>query len=143
MSIFKRKKQMAEEKKVVAGSEHLKERKERLAQLKKGNELSTIVFNTNVEKEKEKILESYLNIYEKALEKVEALEAEKKKLLVGKKSFEKDDKGELIEKESFDEQAVRQTQKVSERLTKLNEAIDKAMLVGDFEYWEKLKNLIK
>jgi len=124
-------------------SEHLKKREEVLSALKKGNELSTTVFNTVTEQEKEKILQGYLKTYEKAIEKVEQLEAEKSKLSSGKKSYEKDEKGEFVSKQTFDEQTVQQLRKTTTALINLHKALDKAMIVGDSEHWDSLAKLVK
>lgn len=122
---------------------HIQKREETLKQIRSNNELSTKVFETSIEKEKSKLLNSYLQAYEKALTKIETLENEKLKLNTGKKTFEKDKDGNLVEKQLFDEQAVQRIKKVEEQLKQLNQALDNAMEKGNFELWEKLEKLSK
>jgi len=124
-------------------SKHLEERKKQLKELKKGNKLSIKVFENVLEEEKTILLNDYFTIYKNAITKSENLENEKTKLETGKKSFEKDNKGEFVEKHTFDEQAIQKISKVKSQIKALYEAIDKAMLEGGFEFWKKLENLSK
>ena len=93
-------------------SKHLEERKTKLKALKKDNELSVKVFENVLEQEKTALLNDYLETYKKAIIKTESLENERKKLEAGKTSYEKNDKGELIAKQTFDEQTVQKIGKV-------------------------------
>lgn len=124
-------------------STHLEERKKALNEIKSNNELSTKVFESSIEKEKTELLNKYLKIYEKALSKTEELENEKTKLNRGKKTYEKDEKGELVEKSVFDEQAVQRLKKIDEQLKNLYSGIDKAMAEGSYGLWENLDKLSK
>jgi len=134
---------MGKEEKVQNNGTHLEQREKTFKELKTGNELSTLVFNDIVEEEKKRILDEYKEIYKKAVDKVKSLEDERKKLNAGKKSFEKNEKGEFVEKETFDEQAVQRLNKITEQLKKLNEAIDAAMIIGDYEKWQALNKQLK
>jgi len=124
-------------------SKHLEERRAQLKKLKQGNELSVKVFENVLEQEKTALINDYLETYKKAIVKAESLENERTKLEAGKTSYEKNDKGELIPKQTFDEQTVQKIGKVKGQLKNLYEAIDKAMLDGSFDHWKKLENLSK
>jgi len=124
-------------------SKHLEEKKQKIKELKGGKDLSVKVFENILEQEKTALLNDYLETYKKAIVKAESLENERAKLESGKKTFEKDSKGEFVEKRTFDEQTVQKMVKVKAQLKSLYEAIDKAMLVGNFDNWKKLENLSK
>lgn len=121
---------------------HLEARAKALEDIKENGDLSVTVFNRAMEKEKEKLLAEYEETYEKAIAKIESLEVERNKLNVGKKSFEKDKKGDLVEKITYDEQTVQKLKKVSEQLNRLVESIDKAMIEGGFKNWQNLKKQV-
>jgi len=124
-------------------SKHLEERRTKLKALKSGTELSVKVFENILEQEKTALLNDYLETYKKAIIKVESLENEGKKLEAGKTSYEKNDKGELVPKQTFDEQTVQKIGKNKGQIKTLYEAIDNAMINGSFEHWKKLENLTK
>ncbi len=124
-------------------SKFLNKRNEEIAKLKKGKELSDTVFEMAIDKEKSALLTKYVEIYEKAQQKAEQLENERQKLSVGKKIFEEDKEGNLVEKRTFDEQAVQRSTKLNEQLKNLYEAIDKAGFEGGYDNWLKLEKLAK
>jgi len=140
MNLFKRK-EMAEN--TIITSRHIIKRDEEFKKMVEGNSLSTTVFNTTMEREKEAIIKKYIETYGKAIEEAEVLEAEKSKLKVGKKSFEQDKDGKFIEKQIFDEQAVQRIRKVTSTLETLYKAIDKTMEIGGKENWDNLAKLVK
>ena len=122
-------------------SEHLADKEKAVKQLKQGPELSNTLFERVMEAEKEKILVEYTTIYEKALEKAESLETERKKLDAGKIVVEKNEKGEFVEKPIYEKQAVQRIKQISENLSKIYSAIDEAMLKGGYENWQALQKL--
>lgn len=132
-----------QEQKMIVVSSHITKRKEAITKIKEGKELSTTLFNNIIEVEKEALLKQYLGIYEKTITVIETLEAEKKKIASGKKTYEKGPKGEFIEKQTFDEQAVQRDKKIKEQLSKLYSKLDEAMLVGTFTSWQELNKLLK
>ena len=128
---------------VITNSKHLEKRLDAFEELKKGNSLSTEVFELEKEKEKERLLKEYYKTYEDALKKVETLEIELKKLKAGKKVFEETTVGEFVEKKTFDEQTVQKIKKTKETLEKIFKAIDGAMIEGGHDKWVILQKTIR
>jgi len=124
-------------------SKFLDKRDEAISKLKKGKELSETVFEMAIEKEKTNLLNSYVTIYEKAQQKAEQMENEIQKLRTGKKTFEEDKDGKLVEKRTFDEQAVQRLKKAEEQLKNLYATIDAAGFDGGHDNWMKLEKLTK
>lgn len=124
--------------KLEPSSKHLEAKKKAVEDLKEGNAISNEIFEAVIDKEKEKILTEYTDIYEKAIAKIESLETEKLKLKKGKKTYSKNEKGEFVEQEVFDESQVQKMKKVNAQLNNIYKALDETMLKGGPKTWQEL-----